>query len=260
MMYAPHVSLDPAGKSPPSPCPHVVLSQDCEACGESNSGLLILEKLVSERPDHPLRWRPSFIWLVWEWKPGLCEWRESSLLHDRHQKGLLGIYILGHLLRGGGDGLFLTLPSSLGKKGESHLSLLCIHMDTLATEWKFTNFIPVLRPLEVCPLNSRTSKGSEPQLLPGSFPIYRGFSQPSSYLTLSARIGERTWVMCLEDPELELRSSDSKPRPFSVPPWVGTAMWWVTEGNARKDGSRAAYTLCFLLRPNSKLCPENTVV
>lgn len=54
MMYAPHVSLDQAGKSPPSPCPHVVLSQDCEACGESNSGLLILEKLVSKRPDHLL--------------------------------------------------------------------------------------------------------------------------------------------------------------------------------------------------------------
>ena len=59
--------------------------------------------------------------------------------------------------------------------------------------------------------------------------------------------------MCLEDPELELRSSDSKTRPFSVPPWVGIAMWWVTEGNARKDGSWASYTLCFLLRPNSKL-------
>lgn len=111
-MYAPHVSLDQAGKSPPSPCPHVVLSQDCEACGESNSGLLILEKLVSKRPDHLLWWRPPFIWLVWEWKPGLWVWRESSLLHDQHQKRLLGVFLFWATCWGVGEMGHFALPNS----------------------------------------------------------------------------------------------------------------------------------------------------
>lgn len=100
-------------------------------------------KACLERPGHPLEFRALFARLgafrvhCWGWRRPSQTFAgrgKASPPRAQHQKMLLGV-CLGSLLTGQGARaaalLFLTLSPSLGLKGENHLGVLFIHMDTL---------------------------------------------------------------------------------------------------------------------------------